>query len=295
MSNHISVLTQEVLVALNLKPQGTYLDATVGSGGHTRAILEAEPTSSVIGLDRDPAAIEALQGFLAAHTHRLTLVHSSYAGLQEIAAQHGIEGFDGIIADLGFSSVQLGDASRGFSFDLPGPLDLRFDRTQGEPASSWLRRQSVTDLASILGEFGDFHRPHQLADKILMSIEWKSEIGTQDLVEASGLKTPKKLAKLFQAVRIAVNDELGILERALPNFLSLLIPGGHLLIISFHSGEDRLVKHMFRAWQKNGAGRILTKRPIRPTEEEVIANRRAKSAKLRIFERKEDLRADDQT
>lgn len=292
MTEHIPVLTEELLAGLHLKPQGTYLDATIGAGGHTRAFLAVQPTLTVVGLDRDPSAIDAL-GDLAREAHgRLTLVHEAYDRIDEVAANIGVDQFDGIVADLGFSSLQLADASRGFSYDLPGPLDLRFDQTEDEPAGRWLRLQSERDLAEVLGEYGELRRPHQLARKILDSIRHKSEIGTQDLIEASGIKAPGQLAKLFQAIRIAVNDELETLKRALPKFLAMLAPGGRLAIISFHSGEDRIVKHTFRAWQQTGHGTIITKRPLRTTEAELQLNRRARSAKLRIFERKEDTRAD---
>lgn len=285
-THHTPVLLAEVIQYLKPRPGGVYLDGTLGGAGHSEAILRASaPDGRVVGLDRDPAAIvrsaEQLQGFGA----RAVLRQSSYTDAAPIAHQLGIQRFDGILLDLGLSSDQLADPARGFSFQVNGPLDLRFNPSQGLPAAALLSRWTADELARILGAYGELRAPRRLAEQILAVHRDHLIMTTDDLVTAAGLKHPRRLSQLFQAFRIATNDELGELERALPKLWDLLAAGGRLVALSFHSLEDRIVKRHFRAWQATGEGEMLTKRPDVATPAERAANPRSRSAKLRAIER----------
>jgi 16S rRNA (cytosine1402-N4)-methyltransferase len=312
-ATHLSVLLAEVIDGLQVRPGGTYIDGTLGGGGHTEAILtRSSPDSvqperpAVLGLDADPAAIrrvaERLSGFVDAG--RLILVQTPFERMAEVAQEQGFSAVDGILLDLGLSSFQLGTAERGFAFAMEGPLDMRFDPTTGESAADLLNHRPAEEIADILYRYGEEHRSRRIAGAIVQNRPIRTTSQLAALVEkALGGRRGARIhpaTQTFQALRIAVNDELGQLERVLPQTLDLLKPGGRLAIISFHSLEDRIVK----MWMRDEAqsyipdpthplgGRereprllSVTKKPIVPSEEEMRHNPRSRSAKLRIAER----------
>ncbi len=283
---HVPVLAEQVVELLDVQLGQTVVDGTLGGGGHTRLLAQAVGGKGlVLALDRDPHAIEAGQAALAGLPVRLR--QSNFAALPVILADEGLAAVDAILLDLGLSSDQLADDARGFSFQSAGPLDLRFDPREGRPAWQWIDELSEKDLANRIYEYGEERFSRRIARAI------KSETPAGGEWTASGLAAliarvlPKGKARsrihpatrTFQALRILANEELDSLERALQAFPDCLDPGGKLAVISFHSLEDRLVKWAFRdspRWQ------VLTKRPLRPSEEEVSRNPRSRSAKLRV-------------
>lgn len=285
-TRHVPVLLREVITYLNPQSDKSYLDGTVGGGGHTLAILQhAAPSGQVIGLDRDPGVMGNLPVELKEMSQRFVAVTASYELAPEILAKHNWQGCDGIVLDLGFSSDQLADPTRGLTHQETGPLDLRFDPTSDWPATTLLTHWSDRELAQILSEYGDLRAPQGLVKRIRAFQRHQSILSTDDLIAATGLRHPRRLAQLFQALRIATNDELGTLTRALPKLWTILNPGGRLVIISFHSGEDRIVKQAFVNWTRETQAKILTKKPILPSVDEVRQNPRARSAKLRAIKK----------
>ncbi len=305
---HESVLGDEVIRYLAPRSGEIYCDATLGGSGHARRILEASsPDGRLVGIDRDPAALEAARARLEPFGARVTLVHGRFGDVKRILGELGLQAVDGFLLDVGVSSPQLDRAERGFSFQREGPLDMRMDPTSGESARELVERISVEELASILRHYGE----ERYAGRIARAIK--------EAVEAGGLQTTTELATLiarsvptrergkdpatraFQALRIAVNDELGELERFLGDFLELLRPGGRVVVIAFHSLEDALVKHRFRELAKDpglpadvaasmgvphqAAIELLTRKPIWPSDEETAKNPRARSARLRAAAR----------
>lgn len=284
---HTPVLLAETLTYLKVHSGGIYLDGTIGGGGHTQAVLAASaPAGRVVGLDRDPAVLDGVAERLATYGQRLMLRHANYEDVAEIMAELRLTALDGIILDLGLSADQLADPTRGFSFQAIGSLDLRFDPNSGESAVEWLARISVRELTHILGEYGQLRAPHRLSERIMAFRQNHAIRTTADLVTASGLVNPRRRAQLFQALRIAVNDELGTINRALPKLWQVLAPGGRLVVISFHSLEDRLIKTTFRQWALAGEGTILTKKPVIASAAERAKNPRARSAKLRAIQKR---------
>jgi 16S rRNA (cytosine1402-N4)-methyltransferase len=304
--SHVPVLLEEVVDGLRVEPGRRYIDATVGGGGHAYEILAASsPDGVLLGLDRDPAALEVAGARLARYGERFKLVHSSFADLAEIAALHDFIPVDGILMDLGLSSLQLADAGRGFSFLVDGPLDMRFDTTSSDcTAADLVNRLSPEELADILYEYGEESQSRRVAQAIvgarpLHTTRQLADVIDQAVGRRRGRLHPATL--VFQALRIAVNEELTTLERALPQAVDLLVPGGRLAVIAFHSLEDRIVKRFLR-WESRDCVcppelpvctcdhaatlRVITRRPIRPTDEEVRINPRSRSARLRIAERK---------
>jgi 16S rRNA (cytosine1402-N4)-methyltransferase len=298
--SHIPVLYQEVLAGLQLKPGGYYIDATVGGGGHARGILIASaPDGKLLGIDADPTAVALAREQLAEFGKRVILVQGNFANLEEIALGHGFCPVDGILLDLGLSSMQLETAGRGFSFQLDGPLDMRFAPSQTTTAADLVNTLSVEELAGILSQYGEEPRARRIARAIVAErpIHTTGELAA--LVERTVGRRRRihPATRTFQALRIAVNDELECLAEALPQALRFLMPGGRLVITSFHSLEDRLVKGFFRNEARDclcppeapictcghrAALGIVTKKPIRPSADEVTANPRSRSAKLRI-------------
>jgi len=285
---HIPVLADEVIDWLDPQPRNIIVDGTLGGGGHSRLLAaRLAGQGQIIGIDRDPQAIERTAKLL---THLpVTCMHGSYADLPEILTELGIAQVDGVLLDLGLSSDQLADQRRGFSFAVDGPLDLRFDPTQGEPAWRLLDRLSAEHLANIIFEFGEERFSRRIANAIVEArrnspIRTAGELA--DLVRRCVSRSQNtKLdpaTRTFQALRIAANNELGILDQALARFPDCVRPGGRIAIISFHSLEDRRVKVAFRQDQRYV---ILTKKPIRPNESEIQRNPRSRSAKLRVAER----------
>lgn len=281
---HIPVLPQEVLRYLDPQPEQTVVDCTVGGGGHARLIAERiAPLGKLIGLDKDPGMLElarpALLGMNA------TLVHRPFDELSEVLQSLQIEGVDGILADLGFSSDQLSNPHRGLSFQHNGPLDMRLDPTCGEPVSDLVRRLPERELADIFWRYGEERHSRRIARKITESRQKTPIETTGQLAELVRSCVPRSrnhpidpATRVFQALRIAVNDELGALERLLSIAPEMLKPGGRLLVISFHSLEDRRVKQALR---NRELFEELTRKPVTASDEEQRNNPRSRSAKLR--------------
>jgi len=287
---HEPVLFGEVIRLLDPRPDGVYVDATLGGGGHAEAILEASaPSGVLIGLDRDGEALREVAGRLARFGDRARLVHGSFAELQRHLVGQGKSEVNGILADLGLSSNQLADRARGFSFRAEGPLDMRFDTSEGETAADLVNRLSERELADLLYAYGDERRSRAIARRILARRPLRT---TWDLSRAVGsVLGPGRrggidpATRTFQGLRIAVNQELPALESLLAEGPALLARGGRMLVISYHSLEDRAVKMAFRDRARGGEFRLLTAKPQRPSPEEVRRNRRARSARLRALQR----------
>jgi 16S rRNA (cytosine1402-N4)-methyltransferase len=288
-TQHVPVLAAEVLEGLRPAVGQTIVDGTLGGGGHTRLLAEAVgPTGSVIALDRDATAVERATEELRGLPVRA--LHGNYSDLPEVLVGLNVESVDGIVLDLGLSSDQLADATRGFSFQSTGPLDLRFDETRGEPAWKLVERLSAEHLANLIFQYGEERYSRRIARHIV-DVRRAAPIHTAaDLARVVRESVPRSrderidpATRTFQALRIAVNDELKWLEVALRRLPDCLRPGGRIAVISFHSLEDRLVKESFR---DNARLTVLTRRPIRPTEQEIGTNPRSRSAKLRVAERK---------
>ena len=281
---HIPVMIAEVLSYLAIKPDGIYLDGTIGPGGHATPILkELIDGGKIVGIDRDEEALDICKQNLKTSSSILSLYHNSYNNLDKILAAEGLSAFNGVLLDLGLSSLQLGSKNRGFSYRSEGSLDMRYDQSSGSGAGKLINQTDQDSLAQIFKEYGE----ERLASRIAKSIKEMTTMNTiADLREAIRRCTPpnhrdRTFARIFQALRIAVNQELSILQKFLVKFIDFLRPGGRIVIISYHSLEDRLVKHSFKELASGGTLDILTKRPITATEKERKKNRRARSAKLR--------------
>jgi 16S rRNA (cytosine1402-N4)-methyltransferase len=290
---HEPVMVAEVLEHLAPARGGVFVDCTVGYGGHTRAMLDAG-ASRVIGLDRDPDALRQAAAALVSEESRVELVHSDYRRLDEILDARGITGVDGILADLGVSSMQLDEAGRGFSFRRDEPLDMRMDRTSGLTAAEMIRDADERTLADVIYEFGEERHARRIARAIVEARDRSAVDSTGRLAEVVRRAVPRKgysridpATRTFQAVRIWVNRELEGLDVFLTQAARRLRPGGRVAVIAFHSLEDRIVKHTLRSLQATGdiGLTIRTKRPVVPSEAEVERNPRARSAKLRVAER----------
>lgn len=268
------------------------LDATVGAGGHSAAFLAASgPNARVVGLDRDPEMAEIARERLAPFGERARVVARSFADLEAVLDDLGIDRVDGVLFDLGASSVHFDRADRGFSFLSPGPLDMRFDRTSGETAADLVNRLPEAELASILREHGDEPRAKAIARAIVAARPIRDTLRLAETVEravggARGRAHPA--TRTFQALRIRVNREHEAIESATPAAIRRLRPGGRLAAITFHSGEDRLVKRLLREAERAGLVRPLAKKPIEPSAAETAENPRARSARLRAAERTDE-------
>lgn len=289
---HVPVMTREVVALLRPERGGLYVDCTVGLGGHARALLEAG-AERLIGLDRDPDALAVARETLAPWSDRIELEHADYRDLPSVLTARGITGCDGALADLGVSSLQLDGADRGFSFRRDEPLDMRMDRSQGPTLAQLLRDIDEGPLADAIFQFGEERFSRRIARAIVMARERAPLETTGQLADVVRRAVPRKgyqridpATRTFQALRIMVNRELEGLDAFLASAAERLLAGARLAVISFHSLEDRIVKHGFRALERAGAAlRIVTKRPLMPSEAEVEANPRARSAKLRAIER----------
>jgi 16S rRNA (cytosine1402-N4)-methyltransferase len=297
-SIHIPVLLHEVLAHLGPRAGGRYVDATVDGGGHARALLDASaPDGRVLGLDRDPTILDALRARSAdaIERGRLILCNSSFALLTEVVAAQSFAPVDGVLFDLGVSSYHLDASGRGFSVLCDEPLDMRFDAgdAERETAADILTTRTGDELAELFRTYGEERFASRIARTIVARRREAALRTTGELLAAIEQSLPppvrwragRDAARVFQALRIAVNAELDAVAAALPQALAALAPGGRLVAISFHSLEDRLVKHFLREAERAGRVRILTKRPIRPADAEVADNPRAASAKLRAAER----------
>lgn len=304
MTQHRSVLPQETLTGLALRPGGRYIDGTVGGGGHSEALLNFAPDIELLGLDADPAAIERAALRLAPFGSRVKLVNANFVRIDEVARAHGFDQCDGSVLDLGLSSDQLDDRERGFGFLAGGPLDMRFDPTRGETAAQLVNQLDPDDLADVIYRYGEDPASRRIARALVAARPIHTAHQLADVIEQAVGHTPRgrlhPATLTFQALRIAVNDELGALMSALPQVAGLLKPGGRLAVISFHSLEDRIVKEYFRAMSRERATqpddrpdqitrpatlKLITRKPIVPGDAEVAANSRARSAKLRIAEK----------
>jgi 16S rRNA (cytosine1402-N4)-methyltransferase len=292
---HLPVMRDEVLAYLAPKPDGVYCDATLGYAGHARAILEASaPGGRLVGIDRDAAAIASSAESLRVFDGRTTLVQAPFSRMRAVLEEAGALPLDGCLVDLGVSSPQLDQPERGFSFRKPGPLDMRMDPTRGETAAEYLRRVSQEELEAVLRDFGEERYAGRLA-RTIVEARASEEIGTTTALAALVARAMPRhewhkdpATRTFQALRIAVNGELAELERFLEEAPSCLRPGGRLVVIAFHSLEDRMVKRRLRALAEEGADpglRILTKHVVVASDEERARNPRSRSAKLRAAER----------
>ena len=289
-SRHVAVLITEVIGGLKPGPGGIFVDGTLGGGGHARAIAECVlPTGRVIAFDRDPQAIAAAQKNLVGQP--IEPVQASFCDLPEVLGERNIDAVDGILLDLGLSSDQLADETRGFSFSSDGPLDLRFNPMAGEPASRLVNRLSAEHLADLIFHYGEERFSRRIARAVVDARHHEPIQTSRQLAAIVSRAVPRvahgqridPATRTFQALRIAVNDELKSLDIALRRLPDCLKPGGRLAIISFHSLEDRRVKEAFRDDPRLTA---ITRKPITPHEAEVARNPRSRSAKLRIAERK---------
>ncbi|OGG13682.1 16S rRNA (cytosine(1402)-N(4))-methyltransferase [Candidatus Gottesmanbacteria bacterium RIFCSPHIGHO2_01_FULL_46_14] len=263
MTGHVPVLLKEVADGLNVRPGGKYIDATFGAGGHSAEIVKRG--GMVLGIDADP---------------EVNAVHGNFRDIEKIAKENGFESVDGILFDLGVSSMQLDSPERGFSYRFNGPLDLRLDPTKGEPASQIVNTYSEGELYEIFTRFGEENNARTIARAIVIARAVERITTTEALVKIVGNAKPV-LSRIFQALRIEVNDELGALRQGLDGARIVIKTGGRLVVISFHSLEDRIVKQYMR----NGDWKILTKKPITATDSEVRTNTRARSAKMRVAQR----------
>jgi 16S rRNA (cytosine1402-N4)-methyltransferase len=272
LSKHIPVLVEEVVAALQPISGKTYLDATFGGGGHTKAILEASaPNGRVVAIDRDQNVKIFADQVSKQYGDRFEFYVLNYADCAQLGRQ-----FDGAVLDLGMSTDQLASSGRGFSFQRIEPLDLRFGNT-GQTAAQFLQQSSFSEIERVFREYAQDRYAKRLAARIVEQRRARPIRTTTDFVECVGTNNPKVLAPLFQALRIKVNDELANLRRGLEVISSLLVPKSVLAVISFHSLEDKIVKDFFR---DNGY-QFLTKKPVKPTQEEIINNPSSRSAKLR--------------
>jgi 16S rRNA (cytosine1402-N4)-methyltransferase len=288
-TQHVPVMAAEVLEWLRPVAGQTFVDGTLGGGGHTRLLAETVgPNGVVIALDRDQQAVDRAANELRELPIRA--LHANYGDIPEVLAGLNVDAVDGILLDVGLSSDQLADPNRGFSFQSDGPLDLRFDTTRGEPAWKLVERLSLEHLADLVFAYGEERFSRRIARRIVDTrranpIHTASDLArvVRDSVPRSRDERIDPATRTFQALRIAVNEELKWLEVAVRRLPDCLRPGGRLAVISFHSLEDRLVKEGFR---NDARLTVVTRRPVRPSENEVAANPRSRSAKLRVAERK---------
>ena len=285
---HIPVMPKEVLSHLNVQEDGIYVDGTIGLGGHSQLILsQLSPKGHLIGVDRDAEALRICKKRLSSYHSSLSLFNKSYHKINSILDGLKIEKVNGILLDLGLSSLQLGSKDRGFSYKTDCDLDMRFDRSQKKNAFNIVNNIPEKMLADLIYFNSEEKRSRAIARKIT-SMRPINKVF--DLVEAIKRSTPpfkrdKTISRVFQAIRISVNNELEKLDQFLSIFYPRLLNGGRIVIISFHSLEDRKVKHAFKFLKSENKMKILTKKPLIPSEEEVLENSRSKSAKLRAAER----------
>ncbi|MFO7663172.1 MAG: 16S rRNA (cytosine(1402)-N(4))-methyltransferase RsmH [Chloroflexota bacterium] len=308
--SHTPVLFREVMALLQPRAGGRYIDCTVGAGGHSAGILDlSAPDGRLLGIDRDPEAIVFAGQRLEAFGDRVTLVNASFGLLATVSREYGFEVVDGVLLDLGLSSRQLGSAERGFSFLNEGPLDMRFDSRQGETAADLINNLSAEELADIFWRYGEEKQSRRLARLIVANRPLTTTGELAELVAGHKRFSPRggryrhPATQIFQALRIAVNDELAEVEKGLTAAVQLLKPGGRLAVISFHSLEDRLVKQFFRQLSRDcvcppqqpvctcGAKASLTRvtrKAVQATAAEIVTNPRSRSARLRVAARLEN-------
>ena len=306
---HVSVLLDETITGLNIKPDGIYVDGTLGGGGHAYEVLKRlSPKGRLIGIDQDGEALKAAGKRLKEFENQVTLVRDNYCEIERVLKDLNIETVDGIVLDIGVSSYQLDNLERGFSYKSDAPLDMRMDTRQGLTAADVVNTYSENELFKIIKEYGEDKFAKNIAKHIVLARKDKPLETTEELSNVIKRAIPMKVQakgghpskKTFQAIRIEVNRELTVLKESIDKMIEHLNPDGRICIITFHSLEDRIVKMKFRENEnpctcppdfpvcvcgKESKGRVVTRKPIIPSEEEINVNKRAKSSKLRIFER----------
>jgi 16S rRNA (cytosine1402-N4)-methyltransferase len=290
MTYHVPVLTQQVVEGLQVKVGGSYIDCTVGEGGHSRAILEASsPGGHLLGIDLDPQALETAEENLHAFRDFITITNDNFRNLKQISIDQGFDSVDGILLDLGLSSLQLEGGNRGFSFRAEEPLDMRFDPRQEVTAWEVVNQYSQDDLAEVIRTYGEEYRADRIAREVLESRPIGTSLQLAQVV-AKAARGPwgrtHPATRTFQAIRIEVNHELENIEQVLAQAVSLIVLGGRLVVISYHSLEDRLIKKFFRQESREAKSiRVINKKVISPSRDEVRTNRRSRSARMRVAER----------
>ncbi len=305
--NHYSVMLEETIENLNIKPDGIYVDGTLGGGGHAFHVCKRLKNGHFYGIDQDDAAITAASERLSVYGDMVTVIRNNYCNAKVALKELGVEKVDGIVLDLGVSSYQLDTEERGFSYRFDADLDMRMDRRQTLTAKDIVNNYSEMDLFRIIRDYGEDNFAKNIAKHIVKARQIKEIQTTGELNEIIKAAIPAKMRqnghpskKTFQAIRIECNRELEVLKNALDDLIDLLNPGGRLCIITFHSLEDRIVKTAFKNKEhpctcppefpvcvcgKKPEGRVISKKPILPSEEELEDNSRSKSAKLRVFEK----------
>jgi 16S rRNA (cytosine1402-N4)-methyltransferase len=306
--DHQSVLLEEVIQGLIVKPEGIYVDGTLGGGGHSYEICQRLTTGRLIGIDKDQFAIEAATEKLGMFGDKVTILRNNFSNIKKILWELELSHVDGIILDLGVSSHQLDNSRRGFSYRMDAPLDMRMDRRQNLTAVDIVNKYSELELYRIIRDYGEEKFAKNIAKHIVLEREKQEIVSTFQLNEVIARAIPMKLQKnmghpskkTFQAIRIELNQELEMLKESLDDIIDTLNSGGRICIITFHSLEDRIVKTNFKGNEnpckcppsfpvcncgKQPKGKIITRKPILPSEREYLSNPRAKSAKLRIFEK----------
>ena len=306
---HISVLLDETIDGLDIKPDGIYVDGTLGGGGHSYEILRRlSPKGRLIGIDQDGEALKAAGERLKKFENQITLVRSNYCEIDKVLKELNVEKVDGILLDIGVSSYQLDNLERGFSYKSDAPLDMRMDTRQELTAADVVNTYSENELFKIIKDYGEDKFAKNIAKHIVLARKENPLETTKELSEVIKRAIPMKVQakgghpakKTFQAIRIEVNQELTVLKESIDKMIDLLKPNGRICIITFHSLEDRIVKTKFRENEnpctcppnfpvcvcgKKSKGKVITRKPIIPSEDEIEENKRAKSSKLRIFER----------
>src|SRR2546426_8105953 len=287
---HVPVLVREVLEYLNVRPDGIYVDATLGAGGHAKEILRRLETGRLLGIDRDPAALAAARDRVRNNGDKLMVMEGNFAQIEKLHEASGLPPAAGVLADLGMSSLQLEDAARGFSFNRPGPLDMRMGPDAPVLAAELVNRSRERELADRIFQLGEERHSRRIARAIVKArpIRTTTELAqvvTRAIPSRAGLHQIHSATRTFMALRLAVNRELESLETFLGRALSVLAPGGRVVLLAFHSLEDRVVKRAFQAWKRSGEAVVLTRKVVRPSEEEVRANPRARSGRLRAAEK----------
>lgn len=306
---HYSVMLEETIEQLNIRPDGIYVDGTLGGGGHAYMVCSRlSEQGHFYGIDQDAAAIQAAGGRLEEFGDKVTIIRSNYCRMKEELESRGVEKVDGIVLDLGVSSYQLDEADRGFTYREDAALDMRMDQRQERTARDIVNEYSEMDLYRVIRDYGEDKFAKNIARHIVMAREKKPIETTGELVEVIKAAIPMKVRmqkghpakQTFQAIRIELNQELEVLRSSLDDMIEMLNPGGRICIITFHSLEDRIVKTIFKknenpctcpshfpvcVCKKVSKGRVITRKPILPADEELEENSRSKSAKLRVFER----------
>ncbi len=306
---HKSVLLDECMEALNIKPDGIYVDGTLGGGGHSYEICRRlSEKGRLIGIDQDEDAIEAAKARLGEFKDKVTVIRSNYCDMKRELNSRNIAAVDGILLDLGVSSYQLDNAERGFTYREDAPLDMRMDQRQQKTAKDIVNGYSEMELYRIIRDYGEEKFAKNIAKHIVNARKEKALETTGELIDVIKAAIPMKVRQVgghpakrtFQAIRIELNRELEVLSESLGDMIDLLNDGGRIAVITFHSLEDRIVKNIFREQEdpcicpkdfpvcvcgRKPKGRVITRKPIVPGEEELLWNRRAKSSKLRVFER----------